>query len=175
MKGAPSEKHLCPVGVQSSGSFSSGASPSHFPVSHHPSSKERACNYPFSTWVPDSQLISEPRLHLSSAAPSPALQGDSPRRPPAQPLYGFTFVLPLPSVIPKLILSKNLFFFLPEKQNVKGACRGDWESGGIRKLVGWYWGPRQRTEGYLGRLAYSQRTTDPKDGMGEKQGKKGSP
>lgn len=58
VKGAPSEKHLCPVRVQS-GCFSSWASLSHFPVSHHPSSKERACNYPFSTWVPDSPFISE--------------------------------------------------------------------------------------------------------------------
>lgn len=75
-KGAPSEKHLCPVGVQASGGFSSGASPSHFPVSHHPSSEKRACNYPFSTWVSDSQLISEPRLHLTSAAaPQPCPPG----------------------------------------------------------------------------------------------------
>ena len=28
---------------------------------------------------------------------------------------------------------------------------------------------------YLGKLAYSQRTTDPKDGMEEKEVKKGSP
>lgn len=91
VKGAPSDKHLCLIGVQSSGCFSSGASLSHFPVSHHPSSKERACNYPFSTWVPDSPFVSEPRLHLTRAAPSPALRGESPCRPTAQSLCGFPF------------------------------------------------------------------------------------
>lgn len=66
-------------------------SPSHFPVSHHRSREERACNYPFNTWVPDSELISEPMLHLTSPAPSPALWGDSLCRPTAQPLCGFGF------------------------------------------------------------------------------------
>lgn len=89
-EGAPSETHLCPVGVQSSRCFSSGVSPSHFPVSHHPSRKGRACNYPFSTWVPDSRFISEPRLHLTSAAPGPALRGESPCLPTSQSLCGYT-------------------------------------------------------------------------------------
>lgn len=94
--GCPMEKHLCSVRVKSLGGSSSGTSPSHFPVSHHARSEKRACNYPVSTWVPDSELISEPTRHLTRPAPSPALWVIHPAAlQQAQPLFGFIFVLPL--------------------------------------------------------------------------------
>lgn len=96
------------------------ASPSHFPVSHHPSREERACNYPFNTWVPDSELISEPVLHLTGPAPSPALWCDSLCRPTEQPLCGFGFlVLPFRFMSLKPLTLSSNFFFLQKNNNNK--------------------------------------------------------
>lgn len=117
----------CPIGQASLpsqgqilGWFHLWASPSHFPVSHHPSHEERACNYPFNTWVPDSELISEPVLHLTG--PPPALLSGVIHSAALQSslFVALVFlVLPFRFVSLKPLTLSSNFFFLQKNNNNK--------------------------------------------------------